>query len=169
MTGWWYWFQLAGHLYLLTDLTRKLRSFYDQWMLASDHQTTAAGNPKPPPPETYLQWVLDAWDVVEEDVIIRSFRACGISTELDGSEDALIHCLKERNGLPNYVESLVQARHEANAQELEEARHCLELEAPEDPEDDAADNVSAVSGGEQNADESIDEAEVEETDSDSEF
>ncbi|KAH7719676.1 pogo transposable element with KRAB domain-like protein [Aphelenchoides avenae] len=41
---------------------RKLRSLYNQWMLVGDHQTTAAGNPKPPQPETYLQWVLDAWD-----------------------------------------------------------------------------------------------------------
>ncbi|KAH7706022.1 hypothetical protein AAVH_26762, partial [Aphelenchoides avenae] len=34
------------------------------------------------------------------DVIIRYFKACGISTKLDGSEDALIHCLKEGNGMP---------------------------------------------------------------------
>ncbi|KAH7717252.1 pogo transposable element with KRAB domain-like protein [Aphelenchoides avenae] len=111
--------------------------------------------------------VLDAWDAVKE---IRSFKACGISTELDGSEDALIHCLKEGNGMPNGVATLVQARHEANAQDLEDIMHGFELEAPEDPEDDAADNasdVSVASGGEENADESVDEAEVEETDSDS--
>ncbi|KAH7673050.1 pogo transposable element with KRAB domain-like protein, partial [Aphelenchoides avenae] len=113
----------------------------------------------PPPPETYLQWVLDAWEAVKEDVIIRSFKACGISTEIGGSEDALIHYLKEGNGMPNGVGSLVQARHEANAQDLEEIMHGLELEAPEDPDDDAADNasdVSVISGGEENADESVD-------------
>ncbi|KAH7684437.1 pogo transposable element with KRAB domain-like protein [Aphelenchoides avenae] len=151
---------------------RKLRSFYEQWVLDGDHQTTAAGNPKPPPPETYLQWVLDAWEAVSEEVIIRSFKACGISTALDGSEDALVHCLKEGNGMPNGVGSLMQARHEANAQDLEEIMHGLELEAPEDPEDDAADiasDVSVVSGGEGNADESVDEADVEESDSDSDF
>ncbi|KAH7664926.1 pogo transposable element with KRAB domain-like protein [Aphelenchoides avenae] len=137
-------------------------------MLDRDHKTTAAGNPKPPPPETYLQWVLDAWDAVNEKVIIRSFKACGISTALDGTEDALIHCLKEGNGMPNGVGSLVQARHEANAQNLEEIMHGLELEAPEDAADNASD-VSVVSGGEENADESVDEAEVEESDTDSEF
>ncbi|KAH7716837.1 hypothetical protein AAVH_15724 [Aphelenchoides avenae] len=99
-------------------------------------------------------------------------RACGISTELDGSEDALIHCLKEGNGMPNGVGSLVQARHEANAQALDEIMHGLELEAPDDPEDDAADNasdVSAISGGEENADESVDEADLEESDTVSAF
>ncbi|KAH7715426.1 Protein W02H5.4 [Aphelenchoides avenae] len=98
----------------------------------------------------YDQWML-------EEVIIRSFKACGISTELDGSEDALIHCLKEWNGMPNGVGSLVHARHEANAQDLEEIMHGLELEAPEDPEDDVADNASDVSVGEEDADESVDE------------
>ncbi|KAH7717995.1 pogo transposable element with KRAB domain-like protein [Aphelenchoides avenae] len=117
-----------------------------------------------------VPWVLDAWDAVKEDVIIQSFKACGISAELDGSEDALINCLKEGNAMPNGVSSLVQARHEANAQALEEIMYGLELEAPEDPEDDAADNasdVSVISGGEENADESVDKAEVEEIDTDS--
>ncbi|KAH7711885.1 pogo transposable element with KRAB domain-like protein [Aphelenchoides avenae] len=141
-------------------------------MLDGDHQTTAAGNPKPPQPETYLQWVLDAWDAVSEEVIIRSFKACGISTALDGSEDDLIHCLKEGNGMPNGVDSLVQARHEANAQPLEEIMHGLELEAPEDPEDDAADNasdVSVISGGDQDVGDSADDEDVEESDTDSDF
>ncbi|KAH7713284.1 pogo transposable element with KRAB domain-like protein, partial [Aphelenchoides avenae] len=141
-------------------------------VLDGDHQTTAAGHPKPPQPETYLQWVLDAWDAVSEEVIIRSFKACSMCTALDGSEDALIHCLKEGNGMPNGVGSLLQARHGANAQDLEEIMHGLELEGPEDNEDDAAGNasdVSVISGDEANADESVDEAEVEETDLGSDF
>ncbi|KAH7704001.1 pogo transposable element with KRAB domain-like protein [Aphelenchoides avenae] len=76
-------------------------------MLEGDHQSTTAGNPRPPPRETYLQWFPDAWEAVKEDVIIRSFKACGISTKLYGSGDALIHCLKEGNGIPNGVASLV--------------------------------------------------------------
>ncbi|KAH7716073.1 hypothetical protein AAVH_16532 [Aphelenchoides avenae] len=67
--------------------------------------------------------------------------------------------------------SLGQARHEANAQDLQEIMHGLELEAPGDPEDNAADNASdviVVSGGEANADE-VDEAKVEQTDSVSGF
>ncbi|KAH7714215.1 hypothetical protein AAVH_18431 [Aphelenchoides avenae] len=33
-------------------------------------------------------------DAVKEGVIIRTFKTCGISMELDRSEDALVHCLK---------------------------------------------------------------------------
>ena len=31
-----------------------------------------------------------AWDIVDEDVVIRSFKACGISSAFDGSEDDLL-------------------------------------------------------------------------------
>ncbi|KAH7708478.1 pogo transposable element with KRAB domain-like protein [Aphelenchoides avenae] len=106
-------------------------------MLEGDYQTTTAGNPRPPPPETYLQWVLDAWEAVKDYVIIRSFKACGISTKLDGSEDALIHCLKEGNDMPGGVAPLVQARQGAQAKDLPELMQGLEVESPEDPEDDA--------------------------------
>ncbi|KAH7706045.1 Protein W02H5.4 [Aphelenchoides avenae] len=113
-------------------------------MLEGDHQTTTDGNPRPPPPETYLQWVLDAWEAVKEDVIIRSFKACGISTKVDGSEHALIHCLKEGNGMPNGVASLVRARQQAQTHDLPKLMQGLEVEASEDPEDDAG-NDSDVS------------------------
>ena len=33
-----------------------------------------------------------AWSKV--DVVIKSFKACGISNNTDGSEDNMIHCLK---------------------------------------------------------------------------
>ncbi|KAH7713970.1 Protein W02H5.4 [Aphelenchoides avenae] len=104
----------------------------NEWMLEGGHQTTTAGNPRPPPPETYLQWVLDAWEAVKEDVM------------LDGSEDARIHCLKEGNGMPDGVASLVRARQEAQAKDLPELMQGLEVEAPEDPEDGAG-NDSDVS------------------------
>ncbi|KAH7711774.1 pogo transposable element with KRAB domain-like protein [Aphelenchoides avenae] len=148
---------------------RKLRSFYEEWMLEGDHDTTAAGNPRPPQPETYLQWLLNAWEAVKEDVIIRSFKACGISTKLDGSEDGLIHCLNEGNGMSDGVASLVQARQQAHAQDLSELMQGLEVEAAEDPEDDAGidSDVSVISAEDQAAEES--EEFEEEEDSDSEF
>ncbi|KAH7710545.1 pogo transposable element with KRAB domain-like protein [Aphelenchoides avenae] len=82
---------------------------------------------------TCWKWVLDAFEAVKEDVIIRFFKACGISTKLDGGEDALIHCLKEGTGMPDGVASLVQARQQAQAQDLSVLMQGLEVEAPEDP------------------------------------
>ncbi|KAH7707542.1 hypothetical protein AAVH_25223 [Aphelenchoides avenae] len=111
-----------------------------------------------------------------KDVTIRSFKACGISTKLDGSEDVfilllqtLIHCLKEGNGMPGGVASLVQARQEAQARDLPELMQGLEVEAPEDPAEDAGNDsdVSVIGAEDQAAEES--EVFEEEEDSDSDF
>ena len=37
---------------------------------------------------------LAAWKSVTTDVIVKSFRTCGITVNVDGSEDNEIHCLK---------------------------------------------------------------------------
>ncbi|KAH7709057.1 pogo transposable element with KRAB domain-like protein [Aphelenchoides avenae] len=82
---------------------------YDQWMLEGTHETTAAGNPKPPPPELYLEWVLEAWyDGVTDDKVINSFKACGIGA-IGGADDYLIQRLKEGNAIPNGLYELTKA------------------------------------------------------------
>ena len=40
-----------------------------------------------------LQWVKKAWDSVTTEVIINSFKVCGISVD-DSSEHSLTHCIK---------------------------------------------------------------------------
>ncbi|KAH7725628.1 pogo transposable element with KRAB domain-like protein [Aphelenchoides avenae] len=57
----------------------KFQALYDQRMLDGEHEITAAGKPKPPPPELYLEWVLEAcYDGVTKNNVINSFKACGI-------------------------------------------------------------------------------------------
>ncbi|KAH7723767.1 pogo transposable element with KRAB domain-like protein [Aphelenchoides avenae] len=106
---------------------------YNHWMMNSEHEVTAAGNPKPPPPEVYLDGILDAWnDGVTKDNIVNSFKTCGITTALDGSEDHLIHCLKDGNGMPNGCNKLAQKREEAEAADLDELMAGFELDLYED-------------------------------------
>ncbi|KAH7726863.1 pogo transposable element with KRAB domain-like protein [Aphelenchoides avenae] len=31
-----------------------VKQLYNRWMMNGEHEVTAAGNPKPPPPEVYL-------------------------------------------------------------------------------------------------------------------
>ncbi|KAH7707260.1 Protein W02H5.4 [Aphelenchoides avenae] len=102
---------------------------------------TAAGNPKPPPPELYLEWVLEAWyGGVTKDNVINSFKACGIGA-IGGADDHLIHCLEEHNGIPNGLYELTKAREAAEAQELAEILAGFEIEAPD--EDDTG-HISEV-------------------------
>lgn len=69
--------------------------------------------------------------------------------------------------MPDGVASLVQARQNAAAQDLPELMQGLEVEAAEDPEDDAGNDsdASVISAGDQAAEES-EEVEVEDSDSD---
>ena len=38
-----------------------------------------------------MNWVSRSWDKVSEEVIIHSFKACGITLDLDGTEDHMLH------------------------------------------------------------------------------
>ena len=63
--------------------------------------------------EVYLKWIGDAWDQLPEDLIVKSFKGCGLTNTLDGSEDCKIHCFRLEGPIPTGQELLQQAR--ANA------------------------------------------------------
>ncbi|CAG8719992.1 11653_t:CDS:1, partial [Gigaspora rosea] len=60
-------------------------------MLNGSNGLTEKGNLKRADLNTVCRWVLNAWEDISEDIIIRSFKKCGISNCLSGSEDHLIY------------------------------------------------------------------------------
>ena len=70
------------------------RELYNEWMATAEKSFTPAGNMRAPEKKLCLEWVKIAWSKVTTDVVIKSFKACGISNNTDGSEDDMIHCLK---------------------------------------------------------------------------
>ncbi|KAH7697254.1 pogo transposable element with KRAB domain-like protein [Aphelenchoides avenae] len=113
-------------------------------MLDGEHETTAAGNPKPPPPELYLEWVMEAWyDGVAKDNVLNSFKACGIGA-IGGADDHLIHLLKEGNGIPDGLHELAKARQAAEAQELAEILAGFEIEAPDEDDTGHVSDVEVI-------------------------
>ncbi|CAI7926935.1 unnamed protein product [Closterium sp. NIES-54] len=67
-----------------------VRQHYQRWFEAEgQEQLTAAGNLKKPSPEVVLRWVSQAWKAVPADLIKHAFLTCGISNQLDASEDGL--------------------------------------------------------------------------------
>ncbi|CAI7786643.1 unnamed protein product [Closterium sp. NIES-53] len=48
------------------------------------------GNLKKPPPEVILNWIVESWADVPEELVKKSFLTCGISNAEDESEDHLI-------------------------------------------------------------------------------
>lgn len=70
------------------------KELYSQWMVSGEKSYTPAGNVRAPSKLLCLRWVKEAWSKVSKEVIVKSFRVCGISVSIDGKEDDEIHCVK---------------------------------------------------------------------------
>ena len=70
------------------------KDLYNEWLSSGEKSFTASGNMKAPGKLLCLEWVKKVWNTVTTDVIVNSFRACGISRSMDGSDDSSIQCLK---------------------------------------------------------------------------
>ena len=68
---------------------------YIQWMATGPKMYTADGNVRAPSKALCLQWVKECLEVLLAEVVQKSFRACEISMNTDGTEVEEIHCLKE--------------------------------------------------------------------------
>ena len=105
----------APDVYWNAPFKAKVRQFYENWMLHGENSYTKPGNMRAPSMEVYLKWIVDAWYQLPKDLIIKSFKGCGLTNALDGSEDCQIHCFKPDSDGPiqTGLQLLRQAR--ANA------------------------------------------------------
>lgn len=62
---------------------------YDEWLFNGPVQKTKGGNRRAPSKIVMLKWIKQAWDAISPDIIRKSFKKCGISNAIDGSEDNL--------------------------------------------------------------------------------
>jgi len=70
------------------------KELYGEWTATGEKSYTQAGNICAPSKFQCLQWVKKAWESVSQDIVIKSFRCCGISVNVDGTEDKEIHSNK---------------------------------------------------------------------------
>ena len=54
----------------------KVTEKYDEWMANGHHTFTAAGNMRAPPRREIVQWILEAWNDLDKDIIVNSFKSC---------------------------------------------------------------------------------------------
>ena len=66
-----------------------------------------------------MQWVVDAWNALSSDVIVKSFRSCGISLKPDGSEDNELHSSKDKTGSDTEELSLSHADLDLDSDDIE--------------------------------------------------
>lgn len=64
-----------------------MRHKWNTWMVEGTKHLTKQGNLKRPELTTVCQWVVDSWNEIPSDMVMRSFLKCGISNSLDGMQD----------------------------------------------------------------------------------
>lgn len=67
-----------------------LRKQYNAWLLGGDHPLTPTGKIKKPSIVTIAEWIKTSWEKIPSETIIKGFKRCCITNNLDGSEDDVL-------------------------------------------------------------------------------
>jgi len=59
-------------------------------MNEADKDYTPSGKIKRPSYSLVANWVKESWDAIDPTMIMRSFKCCGVSNAMNGTEDGLI-------------------------------------------------------------------------------
>ena len=68
-----------------------VRKSWMEWMADGIYEVTATGRQKKPSEELIYLWILQAWNEIPAKMITASFLKCGITNNLDGTEDDLVY------------------------------------------------------------------------------
>lgn len=68
-----------------------MREEWSRWIQKAGGNLTPTGRVKKPTITEVSNWVLNSWYGVRQKVIVKSFKKCGISNAMDGTEDDLIY------------------------------------------------------------------------------
>jgi hypothetical protein len=66
-------------------LKDNLRKEWHIWMAGGGARTTAAGNLRRAKLSDVCSWVVHSWEAIDDEIVIESFKTCGISTHLDSN------------------------------------------------------------------------------------
>lgn len=75
-----------------------VRKRWMEWMADGIHEFTATGRQKKPSEELICLWISQAWNEIPAEMITASFLKCGITNNLDGTEDDLVYDSIEDTG-----------------------------------------------------------------------
>jgi hypothetical protein len=60
---------------------------YGEWLLSGNCPLTPAGNIKRPSEALLGQWIKAAWDDISPESIVKGFKKCCVSNNMNGTED----------------------------------------------------------------------------------
>ncbi|KAK3724016.1 hypothetical protein QZH41_008919, partial [Actinostola sp. cb2023] len=64
-----------------------MREKWLNWMTDGEKSVTAGGNVRAASTATVTNWVKASWTSLDESMVVKSFKKCGISNAMDGYED----------------------------------------------------------------------------------
>jgi len=73
-----------------------------KWIEAPTHHVTLAERVKRPSVSNVCEWVKNSWQQVKSETIVKSFKKCGTSNGLDGSEDDILYKESEASSENNH-------------------------------------------------------------------
>ena len=86
----------------------KIAELYDEWLFTGPIDTTKSGNRRAPSKPLLLQWIKIAWGIISPEIIIKSFKKCGITNSIDGNEDHLFQASDEEDPFDGFDADDVQ-------------------------------------------------------------
>lgn len=67
-----------------------MRVEWNKWMTKPNHDMTVTGRMKRPTITEVCTWVKNSWEKIKQETIVKSFKKCGISNAMDGTEDDFV-------------------------------------------------------------------------------
>ena len=116
------------------------KALYNEWMATGEKSYTPAGNVCAPDKALCLRWVKETWNSVTTEVVIKSFRVCGIFVKTDGSEDSEIHCIKEGQVAAEASPTIAEKTASLFKDSLDDDRDPFDESDLEEDEEELADN-----------------------------
>jgi hypothetical protein len=80
-------------------------------------ELTPSGKIKRPSYSLVANWVKDSWDAIDPNMIKRSFKCCGISNNINGSEDDLIFDFSKLENVNNPGRGVEEENEDENTNE----------------------------------------------------
>ena len=86
-----------------------LMECYDEWLASGILQYTETGNMKIASQHLVVKWILESWNQLEKNLIIKSFKSCGLNLKTNGSKYHLLYCFKEGKPCARYVKKATES------------------------------------------------------------
>lgn len=115
---------------------------------------TPSGRIKKPSYSLVANWVKDSWDAIDPNMIRRSFKCCGVSNDINGSEDDLIFDFSKVENVNNPGKGIEEAN-EDDTDEDDDRSECESNDSESESDDSEYEGGSELDYYERNEERNV--------------